>query len=156
MDRYIILVGGYQYGDVAHPSSGPKWGLNLSASYGTPTKMCNTRPLSADSDCLPWDSCPETASDVLSDEYFNGVFVYDTKTDRFGIASASSSAEPCLLPQGCGPFPMNDNLPQTNVRGNKIFTIGGECDERRICGELYQHYPTLALIGTMSAVVEQP
>ncbi len=21
MDRYIILVGGYQYGDVAHPSS---------------------------------------------------------------------------------------------------------------------------------------
>eukprot|EP01046_Picozoa_sp_COSAG06_P043045 COSAG06_NODE_5579_length_3390_cov_9.053024_5_plen_66_part_00 len=59
------------------------------------------------------------------------------------------------LPHGCGSFPMNNKLPQTNARGIKIFTIGGECDERRICGEVYQHYPTLALVGTMT-VVEQP
>ena len=39
---------------------------------------------------------------------------------------------------------------QTNVRGNKIFTIGGECDVRVICGEAYQHYPNLALVGTIT------
>ena len=153
MDRYIILVGGYQYGDVAHLSLGPKaLGLNLSASYGTPTKMCNTKPPSADSDCLPWDSCPETASDVLSDEYFNGVFVYDTKTDRFGIASGSSSKEPCLVPHGCGPFPMNDNLPQTNVRGDQVFMIGGEANDREFAGRNYTHYPRLAVVGKLSVV----
>lgn len=47
---------------------------------------------------------------------------------------------------------MNDNLPQTNIRGSKIFTIGGECDVRTICGEEYQHYPRLALVGEMTEI----
>ena len=48
---------------------------------------------------------------------------------------------------------MNDNLPQTNLRGDKLFTIGGECDGRNVCGEeIYTHYPRLALVGTLKAV----
>ena len=64
--------------------------------------------------CLP--DCPPQKSHTGSDEYFNGVFVYDTQSDEFGIATASSSKEPCLLPPGCGPFPINDNLPQVRTR----------------------------------------
>jgi hypothetical protein len=52
---------------------------------------------------------------------------------------------------------MNDNLPQTNVITDdpvggkgRILTIGGECDTRRIGAELYQHYPTLALLGDIT------
>ena len=45
-----------------------------------------------------------TCNQVLSDSYFNGVFVYDTHTDSFGIATASATTEPCLLPTGCGPY----------------------------------------------------
>ena len=71
---------------------------------------------------------------MLSDDYgtsmVSSLYVYDTETDRFGIACGSSSEETCLLPHGYGSFPMNNNLPQTNARRNKIFTIGGDCDER--------------------------
>ena len=144
LDRFIILVGGYQYGDVASPNN-----ASNRPAFGTPTKMCSKPGPSPD--CL--QNCPASKSGIHSDEYFNGVFVYDVEKNEFGVATASASAEPCLLPPGCGPFPVNDNLPQTNVRGNKIFTIGGECDERTICGKLYQHYPTLALVGTMTALV---
>ena len=69
----------------------------------------------------------------------NDVFVFDTKLNKFGRATASSTSEPCLLPAGCGPFPLNANLPQVNLRGDKVFVVGGEVDERTICGELYQH-----------------
>ena len=120
----------------------------LSPPFGTPTKMCAEPTKSPPDSCLP--DCPASKSGTKSDAYFNGVFVYDTQTDEFGIASASSTREPCLLPPGCGSFPVNDNLPQTNVRGDKIFTIGGECDVRVICGEQYQHYPNLALMGTIT------
>jgi hypothetical protein len=44
---------------------------------------------------------------------------------------------------------MNDNLPQTNVVGSKVFVAGGECDPRTIGAELYTHYPRLALEGTI-------
>ena len=32
------------------------------------------------------------------------------------------------MPAGCGPLPLNNNLAQTNVRGNKVFVVGGEVD----------------------------
>ena len=50
------------------------------------------------------------------------------QNDVFGWATASSTAEPCLMPAGCGPLPLNNNLAQTNVRGNKVFVVGGEVD----------------------------
>ena len=45
-----------------------------------------------------------------------------------------------------------DNLPQTNVRINKIFAIGGECDERKIGSEVYTHYPRLAVVGEITVL----
>ena len=87
------------------------------ACNSTPTERSLTTPLAAEND----------------------VFVFDTKLNKFGRATASSTSEPCLLPAGCGPFPLNANLPQVNLRGDKVFVVGGEVDERTICGELYQH-----------------
>merc|ERR1712224_513612 len=86
--------------------------------------------------------CSASKSGVHSGGYFNDIFVYDSKTDTWGTATASSLAEPCLLPHGCGPYPMNNNVPQAAVRNDMIFTVGGEADPRRICGKEYGHYPT--------------
>ena len=41
---------------------------------------------------------------------------------------------------------------QVNVRKNKIFAIGGECDERKIRGELYTHYPRFAVVGEITVL----
>jgi hypothetical protein len=87
---------------------------------------------------------------VASSDYYNDVFVYDFETDSFGRATASSSKEPCLLPPGCGPYPLNNNVPQADVRGDQLFTLGGEADAQTVCGEAYQHYPRLALRGTIT------
>jgi len=38
------------------------------------------------------------------------------------------------------------------VRKNKIFAIGGECDERKIRGELYTHYPRFAAVGEITVL----
>ena len=84
--------------------------------------------------------------------YFNDVFVFDVQTNTFGIASASATAEPCLLPPGCGPLPLNNNVPQISVRGGELFVAGGEADVRSICGEEYQHYPRLALQAQITRV----
>ena len=56
------------------------------------------------------------------------------------------------MPAGCGGYPMNDNLPQVNVRGSRIFAVGGECDDRVVKGDHYRHYPQLAVVGEISAV----
>jgi hypothetical protein len=45
-------------------------------------------------------------------EYNNDVFVFDTKYNIFGVAAGTSKLDPSLLPEGCGAFPFNDNLPQ--------------------------------------------
>ena len=80
------------------------------------------------------------------------MFVYDTKLDRFGSVTASSTTEKCLLHPKCGPFPLNNNVPQTNLRGDNLFVVGGEADVRTICGEVYQHYPRLALLGKVTTI----
>ena len=84
--------------------------------------------------------------------YNNDVLVYDAQEKIFGTARATSSAEPDLLPPGCGGLPINDNLPQTNVHGDQVFVIGGECNDRIIGGEHYTHYPNLALVGDISVL----
>jgi len=136
-DRYILLIGGYQYDNTTLTN-----GTNI-PSYGNPQRLCDAASKLKDPHCRA--AC--TAN--TTDDYFNDIFVYDTLTDRFGGASATSRAEPCLLPVGCGPYPLNVNVPQQSVRGNHIFTMGGEADARSMCGSQYQHYPTLALLGTI-------
>jgi hypothetical protein len=89
---------------------------------------------------------------TMVNRYFNDVFVFDVATSTFGAVSASATVEPCLLSPGCGPLPLNNNVPQTSVHGRELFVVGGEADVRSICGEEYQHYPRLALQGTITAV----
>jgi hypothetical protein len=80
------------------------------------------------------------------------IFVYDTKTNTFGRALGTSTHDPGLILPGCGPFPINNNLPQANVLGSKIFAMGGECDGVSVHGEAYGHYPPLALLGEIGAL----
>ena len=107
-------------------------------------RMCSAASKLTDAHCRP------TCTSDTTDDYFNDIFVYDAKMDMFGVATASSTSEPCLLPPGCGPYPVNVNVPQNSVHGNRIFTMGGEADARNICGMQYQHYPTLAMLGTIT------
>jgi hypothetical protein len=61
--------------------------------------------------------------------------VYDTVTGGFGTAD---------------PLPINNCLPTVVVRGDEIFTIGGECDAREVEGEYYGHHPDLFLRGRIT------
>ena len=127
-DRYIVLVGGYQYQHVYHPSNG-----SYGAPYGQARRMCPDVAVAANaSGCRA--GCAEARSGIVnkpymgewSDEYNNDVLVFDTATSTFGRARGVSTGDPTLMPEGCGDFPMNDNLPQVlchpGGRGPKTTT----------------------------------
>ena len=105
--RYIILPGGYQYGQVINPDG------SLRPVYGKPSNLNKGTGL------------------------FNDVFVYDVKTDRFGTAD---------------PMPIDNNLPMTVVRGDRIYLLGGETGGEVVEGEFYGHHPDLLLIGKLEAI----
>jgi hypothetical protein len=151
MDRYIILVGGYQYGHV-YLANG-----TYGNPYGQAQRMCPDKAIAANtSGCH--STCSSATSGIVdkgymgnwASEYDNDVFVFDTVALKFGRVSATSTQEPELMPAGCGGFPMNDNLPQINVRGARIFAVGGECDDRAVKGDYYGHYPRLAVVGEIT------
>ena len=77
--------------------------------------------------------------------YYSDIFVYDTQTNTFGTASS---------------LPINNNLPMTVVKGDKIYMLGSECagasgfDGCWFDGEAFGHDPDLFLTGTISAVPE--
>eukprot|EP00039_Didymoeca_costata_P022906 m.347553 g.347553 ORF g.347553 m.347553 type:complete len:465 (-) comp33266_c0_seq1:120-1514(-) len=153
-DRYIILIGGYQYGNTYYPN-----GTN-SKSFGSPQRMCPVRtPSTIGIGCLhncsvnmPNKTYMDNPKGVWSHEYNNDVFVYDTQENTFGRATGSSVHDIGLILPGCGAFPINNNLPQTNILGDKIFAIGGECNDIIINGETYGHYPPLALVGKITTL----
>lgn len=47
---------------------------------------------------------------------------------------------------------MNNNLGQTEIHGDNIVIVGGECDARTITKQTYGHYPQLALHGELAVV----
>ena len=144
MDRYILLVGGYPYGGV--------YALNGSIvpSYGQAKQLC---PAGEQSPAQCRKGCnTKTAAKPGGSEYYNDIWAFDTEKRLFGTVISTSKQDPYLLPQGCSGFPMNDNLPQTHMGGDKVFVAGGECDPRSIGSELYTHYPQLALEGTISLI----
>jgi len=106
-DRYIILVGGFQYGRVANPDG------TIRDKYGVASRLDG------------------------KGEYFNDVFIYDTKRDLFGRADS---------------LPINNNMPMAMVHGDDIFVIGGEADALEIGGEYYGHHPDLCLHGKIEEV----
>jgi len=109
-ERYIILVGGYQYAEVANPDGSSR------PPYGQPHRFAD------------------------QGAYFNDVFVYDAQTDLFGAADS---------------MPINNATPMTVVRGDEVFTIGGEADGREIDGEYYGHHPDLFLRGKIGKLSQQ-
>ena len=62
----------------------------------------------------------------------NDVFVYDTQTDTFGTADK---------------LPIDNNLPMSVLRDDRIFLLGGETGGGVVDGEYYGHHPDLLLIG---------
>ena len=104
-DRYILLVGGYPYGHV--------WTVNGSVApgYGQAHKLCTA---SGGSDASCRTSCPASRSGMQgTQEYNNNSWVFDTVELTFGAVASTATTDPSLLPSGCGGFPMNDNLPQS-------------------------------------------
>lgn len=163
-DRYIILIGGYQYKTVyyANGSTGP--------SFGRATRLCPVGTLpSRGIGCLP--NCMvqmpnitymETPPGDWSREYNSDVFVYDTQKGIFGKALGTSHHDPGLIPDNCGAFPINTAMSQVNVLADKLFVIGGECNGRIIPGYMhpqgasysrdYGHYPPLSLHGRITSL----
>ncbi len=71
--------------------------------------------------------------------YYSDVFVYDTATGVFGRGD---------------PLPLNNNMPATVVRGNRIHMFGTETHEAVVEGRSYTHRPNLYLVGTITPVAE--
>ncbi len=71
----------------------------------------------------------------------NDVFVYDTQTNLFGAGDT---------------LPIDNNLPMSVIRGDRIFLIGGETGGGEINGKFYGHHPDLLLIGTMKRTTDAP
>jgi N-acetylneuraminic acid mutarotase len=62
----------------------------------------------------------------------NDVFVYDVKSGLYGKADA---------------LPIDNNLPMSVVRGDRIYLVGGETGGGVVEGEYYGHHPDLLLVG---------
>ena len=71
----------------------------------------------------------------------NDIFVYDTRTDQFGSGT---------------PMPIDNNLPMSVVRGDKLYLIGGETGGSEIEGRYFGHHPDLLLIGTLRLSSDAP
>ena len=141
LDRYILLVGGYPYGKI--------YTLNgtIAPGYGQAHQLC---PAGKQDLAACRKGCDaKTAIKPGGSEYYNDIWAFDTEKRVYGTVDSTSKSDPDLVLPGCNGFPMNDNLPQTNMAGDKIFVAGGECDPRTIGSELYTHYPQLALEGTI-------
>ena len=65
--------------------------------------------------CVSSDMGPRPTGSNWSHEYSSDVFVYDTQKGIFGRALGTSSHDPGLIPEGCGAFPINNNLPQVSL-----------------------------------------
>jgi N-acetylneuraminic acid mutarotase len=68
---------------------------------------------------------------------YNDVFVYDIQTNTFGTADK---------------MPIDNNLPTTVVRGDRIYLLGGETGGGVVEGEYYGHHPDLLLVGRIEAL----
>ncbi|MFN0052504.1 MAG: hypothetical protein ACKV0T_09940 [Planctomycetales bacterium] len=67
----------------------------------------------------------------------NDVFVYDTQTDLFGTADK---------------LPIDNNLPMSAIREDRLYLLGGETGGGVVDGEYYGHHPDLFLIGTLRVI----
>ena len=115
--RSLRLAGGYQYEETMELSrSSENSSLRVVPSFGVPGRMCPQHtPAGEGIGCIQqckvdmpnttyMDGHPTGAN--WSREYDNDVFVFDTRTERFGRAEGTSVNDPGLILDGCGAFPM--------------------------------------------------
>ena len=108
------------------------------------------------------DTCSPPLKGWGSNSYPNGIAVYDTRTNRFGTVSVSSTTEPALVKPGCpAGLPLNCYSPSVGLVGDSLFVSGGECDPHYVASNAdngglphasYWHYPRIMLSGTLSLV----
>ena len=134
-DRYILLLGAYQYDQVftsvRQSGSNNRSSDITAAAYGVVTHAA-AQPHFATAPITP-EQRPTQTSDSL---YFNDFFVYDTETDLFGFANA---------------LPINNASPdQVRLPDGRLVVLGGETGASWIDGEYYGQHPDLALVVTLA------
>lgn len=112
-DRYILLPCGYQYDSVMRPDG------SLTTKYGEPLTIGDT-----------WKN-HERLKDT---HYYNHCFVYDTRTDLYGTATA---------------LPFDDVATITVVIDNTAYMFPGETAGFRWQGEYFGHHPEFVLKGEL-------
>lgn len=111
--RYMLLPCGYQYGELMRPDE------KIEPLYGTPSKVTRT-----------WENHPS----YKGTHYYNHFFVYDTKTNLFGTATA---------------LPFDDVSTITVVRGGTAYMFPGETAGFVWNGEYFGHHPEFVLKGAL-------
>lgn len=109
--RYIILPCGYQYGEIMKPDG------TIAPKYGTPSKVERT-----------WKNHPT----YETTHYYNHCYVYDTKTNLYGTATA---------------LPFDDVASITVMRGGTVYIFPGETGGFEWEGEYFGHHPEFVLKG---------
>jgi N-acetylneuraminic acid mutarotase len=113
-NRYILLPCGYQYDHLMKPDG------SLSPKYGEPSTIGHT-----------WENHPS----LKDAHYYNHFYVYDTRTDLYGTATA---------------LPFDDVATITVVVGDTAFMFPGETAGFRWEGEYFGHHPEFVLKGAIT------
>jgi hypothetical protein len=110
-DRYVLLPCGYQYNTVMKPDG------SLVPKYGEPSKVVRT-----------WENHPH----FKGTSYFNHCYVYDTRTDLYGTATA---------------LPFDDVATITVIVADTAYMFPGETAGFVWEGEYFGHHPEFVLKG---------
>lgn len=112
-ERYILLPCGYQYDTLMRPDG------RIEPKYGTPSAVERT-----------WKNHPR----VATTHYFNHFYVYDTRTNLYGTATA---------------LPCDDVATITVVEGDTAYMFPGETAGFVWGGEYFGHHPEFVLKGDL-------
>jgi len=110
-NRYLLLPCGYQYDSVMKPDG------TLALKYGTPSTVKRT-----------WENHPR----LKDTHYYNHFFVYDTRSNLHGTATA---------------LPFDDVATITIVLGDTAYMFPGETAGFRWKDEYFGHHPEFVLKG---------
>jgi N-acetylneuraminic acid mutarotase len=112
-NRYILLPCGYQYAQYMKPDT------TLAPAYGKASTINRT-----------WENHPR----LKDTHYYNHVFVYDTRTNLYGTATA---------------LPFDDVASITVILGYTAYLFPGETAGFRWNGEYFGHHPEFVLQGAI-------
>lgn len=119
-ERYILLPCGYQYASVMRPDG------SLVPKYGEPSTIERT-----------WENHPR----LKGTHYYNHCYVYDTRTNRYGTATA---------------LPFDDVASINAVIGGTVYIFPGETAGFVWEGEYFGHHPEFVLKGRIKELDWKP